>query len=101
MTYTVQFLLKRPELFLQSVVINVEVTIERVESVVDMETVVGRNVEALSVLATAINCHNSLDPGIKKIFSFVKDHEMNKYNTSRCLKGSLLGSFESPPTLCC
>ena len=66
MTYTIQFLLKRPELFLQSVVINVEVTIERVESVVDMETVVGRNVEALSVLAAAINCHNSLDPEIEK-----------------------------------
>ena len=31
-----------------------------------METVVGRNVEALGFLAAAINRNNSLDPGIKK-----------------------------------
>ena len=62
---TIQFLLKRPELLLQSIVINVEVTIERVESVVNMETAIARNVEALSLLATAINRNNSLDPGIK------------------------------------
>ena len=36
------------------------------ESVVDMETVIGRNVEALSVLAAAINRNNSLDPEIDK-----------------------------------